>query len=66
MFILTISKPAKSAIEDLVRQIFMCDLNSAKGIEWLRTASRAFGDFRNKFLDVIEEKSNMIKKERAK
>ena len=37
--------PEKSAFEDLVREIFRCDLNSAEGIDWLRAASRNFGDF---------------------
>ena len=37
--------PEKSAFEDLVQEIFRCDLNSAEGIDWLRAASRNFGDF---------------------
>lgn len=53
--------PKKSTFEDLVRQIFSCDLNSVKGIDWLRSANRNFSDFCNKFLDSIEETIDIFK-----
>ena len=58
--------PEKSAFEDLVQEIFKCKLNSTEGIDWLRAANRNFGDFRNKFLDSIDEIIDTIKVERAK
>ena len=58
--------PEKNAFEELVRQIFNHDLNSAEGIECLRTANRNFSDFRNKFLDNIEEAVNVFKKNRVR
>ena len=57
--------PEKSAFEELVRQILNCDLNGAEGTDWLRAANKNFGDFRNKFLDSIEEKIVMFKEKRA-
>ncbi|PKC00982.1 hypothetical protein RhiirA5_382069 [Rhizophagus irregularis] len=62
---LRIRIPKKCVYEDLVRQIFNCDLNSTEGIDWLRTANRQFGDFRNKFLDSIEDLINDFKENRA-
>ena len=44
----------KRALEDLIQKIIKCDLNSAKGIDWLRIANRHFGDFHNKLVDSIE------------
>jgi hypothetical protein len=58
---LRVRNPKKNAFEDLVRQIFNCDLNSADGVDWLRTSNRQFGDFRNKFLDSIEDLINEFK-----
>ena len=52
---LRVRDPDKTLFEDLVRQIFNCDLNSAEGINWLRSAHRNFNDFRNKFFDNIDE-----------
>ncbi|RIA84045.1 hypothetical protein C1645_832838, partial [Glomus cerebriforme] len=63
---LRVQNPKKSAFEDLVQQIFGCDLNSAEGIDWLHTANRNFSDFHNKFLDNVEETVNMLKEKRAK
>ena len=57
--------PEKNAFEELVRQIFNCDLNTTKGTDWLRAASRNFRDFCNKFLDSIEEKIDILKEKRA-
>ncbi|GBC25343.2 hypothetical protein GLOIN_2v1840951 [Rhizophagus irregularis DAOM 181602=DAOM 197198] len=57
--------PEKSAFEELVRQVFNYDLNSAEGIKCLRAASRNFSDFRNKFLDNIEEAVTIFKKKRV-
>ncbi|PKY41974.1 hypothetical protein RhiirA4_455686, partial [Rhizophagus irregularis] len=63
---LHIRNPKKCVYEDLVRQIFNCDLNSTgEGIDWLWTANRQFGDFRNKFLDSIEDLINDFKENRA-
>ncbi|PKK80542.1 hypothetical protein RhiirC2_767984 [Rhizophagus irregularis] len=58
---LRVRNPPKSALEELVREIVKCDLNSADGIEWLRLANRNFGDFRNKFIDGIERLINSFK-----
>ncbi|PKC61672.1 hypothetical protein RhiirA1_464682 [Rhizophagus irregularis] len=58
---LRVRDPPKSALEELVRKIVKCDLNSADGIEWLRLANRNFGDFRNKFIDGIERLINSFK-----
>ena len=52
---LRVREPDKTVFEILVQQIFNYELNSAEGIEWLRSANRNFGDFRNKFLDSIDE-----------
>ncbi|CAG8765142.1 10361_t:CDS:2 [Dentiscutata erythropus] len=52
----------KKAFEDLVRQIIKCDLNLAKGIEWLQVAKRHFGNFRNKLINNIEELVEDFKK----
>ena len=62
---LRVRNPKKSTFEDLVRQIFNCDLNSAEGIDLLRIANRQFGDFRNKFLDSIEDLINEFKAKRV-
>ena len=62
---LRVQNPKKNAFEDLVRQIFKCDLNSAEGIDWLRAANRNFGDFRNKFLDSVEEIIKIFKDNKA-
>ncbi|CAG8527371.1 33478_t:CDS:2, partial [Racocetra persica] len=43
--------PKKSVFEELVQKVFKCELNSTKGIEWLHTANRYFGDFRNKLVN---------------
>ncbi|PKC56099.1 hypothetical protein RhiirA1_474510 [Rhizophagus irregularis] len=48
------------------RQIFNCDLNSSEGIDWLRVANRNFSDFRNKFLDSVEEAIEIFKEKRAR
>ncbi|GES93354.1 hypothetical protein GLOIN_2v1886077 [Rhizophagus clarus] len=61
---LRIRDPHKSAIEDLVRQVIKCDLNSVDGIEWLRIGNRHFGDFRNKLLDGIESLIESFKETR--
>ncbi|CAG8841951.1 34529_t:CDS:2, partial [Gigaspora margarita] len=58
---LRVRNPHKNAIEELVRQIIKCDLNSADGIEWLRVGNRHFGDFRNKLLDGTENLIELFK-----
>ncbi|GES80885.1 hypothetical protein GLOIN_2v1840951 [Rhizophagus clarus] len=63
---LRVRNPEKNVFEDLVRQIFNCNLNSTEGIELLRAANRNFSDFRNKFLDHIEETVNEFKKKRSR
>ncbi|POG70962.1 hypothetical protein GLOIN_2v1775382 [Rhizophagus irregularis DAOM 181602=DAOM 197198] len=62
---LRVRNPKKSVFEDLVQQIFNCDLNSSEGIDWLRAANRNFSDFRNKFLDSVEEAIEIFKEKRA-
>uniref|UniRef100_U9UYC0 Uncharacterized protein n=1 Tax=Rhizophagus irregularis (strain DAOM 181602 / DAOM 197198 / MUCL 43194) TaxID=747089 RepID=U9UYC0_RHIID len=59
-------KDMKSVFKDLVQQIFNCDLNSSEGIDWLRAANRNFSDFRNKFLDSVEEAIEIFKEKRAR
>ncbi|RIA78827.1 hypothetical protein C1645_842250 [Glomus cerebriforme] len=63
---LQVQNSEKSVFEDLVQQIFGCDLNSAEGIDWLRTANRNFSNFHNKFLDNVEEIVNILKEKRLK
>ncbi|CAB4443378.1 unnamed protein product [Rhizophagus irregularis] len=63
---LRVRNPKKSVFEDLVQQIFNCNLNSSEGIDWLRAANRNFSDFRNKFLDSVEEAIEMFKEKRAR
>ena len=48
---LSVRNPNKSVLEELVRKIVKCELNSAEGIEWLQTAKSSFGDFRNKLVN---------------
>jgi hypothetical protein len=57
--------PPKRAFEELIRKIIKCDLNSAEGIEWLQTANRHFGDFRNKFVNSIEDLVKNFKEART-
>lgn len=63
---LRVRNPNRIIFEDLVQQIFNCELNSAEGIEWLRTAHKNFNDFRNKFLDNIEELIDRFKEKRVR
>ena len=58
--------PNKNIFEDLVQQIFNCDLNSGKGINWLHAANRNFSDFRNKFLDSVDELIDAFKEQRVR
>ncbi|CAG8838915.1 15863_t:CDS:2, partial [Racocetra persica] len=44
----------RKVFENLVWQIIKYDLNSADDIEWLQTATKHFGDFRNKLINKIE------------
>jgi hypothetical protein len=41
------------------------ELNSDEGAGLLKIAYKSFGDFRNKFLDRIDEIVDMIKEKRA-
>ncbi|CAG8711494.1 3381_t:CDS:2, partial [Cetraspora pellucida] len=50
---LRVRNPQKSVFEELVLKVFKCELNSAEGIEWLHTAIRHFGDFRNKLVNNV-------------
>lgn len=52
---LRVRNPPRSALEDLVSQFIECDLNSAEGIDWLRTANKNFDDFRKNLTNSIEE-----------
>ncbi|CAB4435209.1 unnamed protein product [Rhizophagus irregularis] len=63
---LRVRNPPKHALEELIRQIIKCNLNSVEGLEWLRIGLRQFGDFRNKFLDGIERLANLFKEKRNK
>ncbi|CAG8792596.1 24876_t:CDS:2, partial [Racocetra persica] len=58
---LQVRNPHKNAIEELVRQIIKCDLNSADSIEWLRVRNRHFDDFQNKLLDETEDLIELFK-----
>jgi hypothetical protein len=62
---LRVRNPPKSVFEELIREIFKCELNSTEGIEWLQTAIRDFGDFRNKLLNGVEELVNEFKGQRT-
>ncbi|CAB4435775.1 unnamed protein product [Rhizophagus irregularis] len=55
-----------SAIQDLVRQIFKYDLNSAEGIECVRIANKNFGDSRNKLVNGIMELIKLFKEQRSR
>ncbi|CAG8731356.1 20604_t:CDS:2 [Rhizophagus irregularis] len=48
---LRVRNPQKRVLEELIRKVIKCELNSAEGIEWLHTANRHFGDFRNKLVN---------------
>ena len=61
---LRVRKPKKGVFEDLVRKMFNCDLNSTEGIDWLSAAKKSFNDFRNKFLDAVEEEIDNFKEKR--
>ena len=63
---LRVRSPKKSVFEDLVRQVFNCDLNSVEGVDWLHAANRNFGDSRNKFLGNVEEVINAFKEKRVR
>ncbi|PKY60621.1 hypothetical protein RhiirA4_484524 [Rhizophagus irregularis] len=66
-FFLRVRNPPKHVLEELIRQIIKCNLNSVEGLEWLsRIGFRQFGDFRNKFLDGIEKLVNSFKEKRNK
>ena len=54
----------KSVLEELIRNVIKCDLNDAEGIEWIQTANRHFGDFRNKLVNGVEDSVRMFKKKR--
>ncbi|PKC13239.1 hypothetical protein RhiirA5_410833 [Rhizophagus irregularis] len=61
---LRVRNPPKSAFEELIRQVLKCELNSAEGIEWLHTANRHFGDFRNKLVNSVEKLIENFKEKR--
>ncbi|CAB4430768.1 unnamed protein product [Rhizophagus irregularis] len=50
---LRVRNPQKRVLEELIRKVIKCELNSAEGIEWLHTANRHFGDFRNKLVNGL-------------
>ena len=62
---LRVRNPPKSSLEELIRQVLKCELNSAEGIEWLHTANRHFGDFRNKLVNGIENLVENFKEKRS-
>ncbi|CAB4382008.1 unnamed protein product [Rhizophagus irregularis] len=62
---LRIQHPPKNAIQELVRQIFKCDLNSAAGIECLKVANKNFGDSRNKLINSIMELVKSFNEQRS-
>ena len=57
--------PPKSAFEELIRDVFRCELNSAEGIGWLHVAIKHFGDFRNKLVNGIEDLVVKFKEKRT-
>ncbi|CAG8766069.1 7366_t:CDS:2, partial [Racocetra fulgida] len=61
---LCVRNPPKKVLEELVRQIIKCDLNSTEGIEWLHIAKRHFGDFHNKLINRVEKLIEDFKKKR--
>jgi hypothetical protein len=63
---LRVRHPPKGAIQDLVRQIFKYDLNSAEGIECVRIANKNFGDSRNKLVNGIMELIKLFKEQRSR
>jgi hypothetical protein len=63
---LRVRHPPKSAIQDLVRQIFKYDLNSAEGIECIKIAIKNFGDSRNKLINGIMELLKLFKEQRKR
>ncbi|PKY57058.1 hypothetical protein RhiirA4_477860 [Rhizophagus irregularis] len=63
---LRIWNPQKCVLEELIRKVIKCELNSAEGIEWLHTANRHFGDFRNKLVNGIVDLIDNFKESRKK
>lgn len=63
---LRVRNPNKCVFEELVRQMFNYNLNSAEGIDSLRTASKNFSDFRNKFLNEVENAIEEFKDKRLR
>ena len=51
--------------EELIRKVIKCELNSAEDIEWLQTVNRHFGDFRNKFINNVEDLVENFKERRV-
>jgi hypothetical protein len=58
--------PSSSVINDLIRQIFECDLNSALGIECCKIGNKSFGDSRNKLLNAIIDLVQLFKGQRIR
>ncbi|KAF0427343.1 hypothetical protein F8M41_006059 [Gigaspora margarita] len=50
---LRVRNPPRKAIENLIRQVIKCDLNSTEDIEWLQIAKRHFGNFRKKLVNDV-------------
>ncbi|PKC67985.1 hypothetical protein RhiirA1_393268 [Rhizophagus irregularis] len=63
---LRVRHPPKNAIQELVRQIFKCDLNSAEGIECLKVANKNLGDSRNKLINSIMELVKSFNEQRSR
>ncbi|CAG8736596.1 4222_t:CDS:2 [Cetraspora pellucida] len=61
---LHVRNPPKKILEELVKQIIKCDLNSTEGVEWLHIAKRHFGNFYNKLINGIEELVENFKEQR--
>jgi hypothetical protein len=61
---LRVRNPQKRALEELIRKVIKCELNSAEGIEWLHTANRHFGDFRNKLVNGVVDLIDNFKEKR--
>ncbi|CAG8606307.1 3749_t:CDS:2, partial [Cetraspora pellucida] len=63
---LRVRNPPRKVIENLVRQIIKCDLNSAEEIEWLQIATKHFGDFCNKLINSVEKLVEEFKEKRIR